>query len=868
LGDHCAEVERRHGLPVRLSLADADGPFPPDVALGLYRVAQEALANAVRHAGARTARVTLTVAAGAARLAVADDGAGFDPAAARRAGGLGLASVEERARLLGGRCRVASAPGAGAEVEVTVPLPDPAAPESAADPPAAGASPVLRTVGPYRLLDEIGGGASATVWLAEEPPPLGRRVALKLHRGPLPGRRETLRFKAEREALARLHHPAIARVYEARATEEGDPYIVMEYVPGLPITAYCDRYALDLDRRLALFAAVCAGVEHAHRNGVLHRDLKPANILVMEEGGRPRPKIVDFGVAKGLDRPLAEGTVWSAEELVGTPAYLAPEILGGADADTRADVYALGVLLYELLVGTVPIAADERGIAGLAEWAGAVRRGEAPAPSRRLAAMPAAAAAAAARCRGFGSASRLGRRLRGDLDRMALKALAPDPAARYPTVDALAAEVGRALRGEPVEAGPPGALHQLGRLARRHRRLAAATALVIGALAAGLVATAVQARRAEREAARADAVARFLEELFQAADPRRAKGEPPDARELLRRGAERLGGELADQPRVRARLLDTLGGIDTELGLYDEARPLLEGALALRERLRGGDLEVAATLVRLGRLARLSGRGDAEALLRRALAIREDRLGPDHPEVADLLGELGTTLAARGRFDEGEALLERALAIDERRGRDDPRTAKVLHNLSGIAYYRGRAAEAERLLRRALAIRAATLAADDPDLAGSREALALLLREQGRPAEAVALLEPLAATAERFYGPDHPDLARALVNLGLARKDLGEPAAARRLLERAVAIAEGALAPDHPMLLRALVSLADLHFEQGRLAEAEALYRRLAALREAGASASGGDEWLANWARLLAATGREKEAAEVESGGS
>lgn len=510
LRDHCTEVELRSPVAVRLTLPETSDPLPEAVALGLYRIAQEALANAVRHGRARTVGVTLTVAGGTARLAVADDGTGFDRDAARPGGGLGLASIEERVRLLAGRVRIASAPGAGTEVEVTVPL--------------------------------------------------------------------------------------------------------------------------------------------------------------------------------------------------------------------------------------------------------------------------------------------------------------------------------------PAGAGRPGALRRLGRALHRRRRLAASTALAIVALAGGLAATALQARRAERVAAEADAVTRLLEELFEASDPRQARGEPPGAREILERGAERVTTELSDQPLARARLLDTLGGVHTELGLYGQARPLLEEALALRERLRGaGHPEVAATLVRLGSLAHLSGEGDAEALFRRALAIREARLGAGHPEVADVLNKLGAALAARGRFDEAEAALGRALAIHERLwGGDDPRLAKEVHNLAGIAFHRGRLDDAERLLERAIAIREAALPGDDLDLAGSREALALLRRQQGRPAEAAALLERLAATAERVYGPDHPELARTLLNLGLARADLGEDDAARALFERAVAIDERTLASDHPQLTRALAALAEHHLAHGREAEAGPLYRRLVALHEAG----------------------------------
>jgi tetratricopeptide (TPR) repeat protein/two-component sensor histidine kinase len=535
LADYFAGIERRHRLPVRLSVLGAEGALPSEVSLGIFRIAQEALANVIRHAGATAVDVTLRAGGGHLSLEVADDGAGFNPAAARGTGGLGLANLEERARLLGGRCEIASAPGAGSWIAVSVPLP-------------------------------------------------------------------------------------------------------------------------------------------------------------------------------------------------------APEI------------------------------------------------------------------------------------------------------------------------------------HRLRRLVRRHRGFLASAALVIVTLAGGLVATAVQARRAGLEARRADAETQFLEELFKASDPRQALGTTPDTRELLRRGTERLGKELRNQPLLKARLLDTLGGIHTELGLFDQARPLLDEALALRERLNGRDsLEVAATLGRLGALAQRSGKGDAVALFRRSLAIRQARLGPHHAEVADVLGKLGMTLASQGRFDEAETTLRRSLALDERLwGGRDPHVAKVLHNLGGIEYYRGRTSEAERLLQRALAIREAALPADDLDLAGSREALALLLQKQGRPAEAAPLLERLVATSEKVYGPDHPELARTLLNLGMARKALGEDPAARQLIERALAIDEAALAPDHPQLVQTLAALADLHFEHGRYAAAEPLFLRLLKLRAAGATYTQWNQTLANWASLLRATGREDEAARVE----
>ncbi len=862
LRDHCSEVERRSGLAVRLSLRNAEGPFPADLALGLYRIAQEALGNAVRHAAAHTVHVTLTVEAGRAHLSVADDGVGFDPSAVRGSIGLGLASLEERAELLGGQCRIASALGGGTEVEVVVPL----SPEPSATVRPSGADGLPRRLGPYRLLEEIGRGAATTVFLAQEPEPLGRKVAIKIHHSPLPGRPETLRFKAEQQALARLHHPAIAEVYEARTTPEGDPYIVMEHVPGLSITRYCDRYGLDLQERLALFAKVCAGVQHAHQKGILHRALCPSSLKIVEDGGIALPKILDFGVAKGLDRPLAESTVWTPDEMVGDLAYLAPEAFAGGEIDARSEVYSLGVVLYELLVGVVPNEPEEGGVAALlAADQRTSPRPAVPPPSERLNALPADAATEIARRRGFARPARLHRRLVGDLDRIAAKALAEEPAARYPTVEALGREVGRALAGEPVEAGVLGALPRLHRFVRRHRRIAASVAVVVLVLAGGLIASTYEARRAAQEAARADAVVRFLEDLFRASDPRQAQGSPADARDLLRRGTERLGPALRDQPLLRARLLDTLGGIHTDLGLYDQARPLLAEALEIRERLRGPDhLEVAATLTRLGSLAQLSGRGEAMPLFARALAIREKRLGAKAPEVPEALNKLGVAFAIQGELDQADATLRRSLELSEQLfGDRDPRVAKVLHNLAGIATYRGETARAEPLLVRALAIRERTLPPDDLDLAGSREALAVLRLKQGRPAEAAELLTRQAAMAEKIYGPEHPDTARPLLNLAIARHDLGQDAAATRLFEHALAIFDLTLSPDHPLIVRTLALFADHHFAHQRYAQAEPLYRRLVTLREAGAVPKTWNESLDRYARLLRMTGREGAAAEV-----
>ena len=561
---HALEVEARAGLEIRVTVRDEGEPLAEDIALSLYRIAQEALENSARHSGARRAHLTLVRDGAAVKLALADDGAGFDLDEARELNGLGLASMEERARLLGGRLRVASSPGAGTEIEVIVPL-DGGAADTADEADEAAVSSRRQLIGPYQLLAILGEGATATVYLAREPPPLAREVAIKLYHDVAAGRRLVYSFKAERQALARLSHPNIGRIHEARTTEDGAPYLVMEYVPGMPITDYCDRYRLDLERRVELFMQVCEGVRHIHQKGVLHRDLKPANVLVMEQGGQAMPKIVDFGIAKGIEEPLAEGTVWS-RSFGGTPAYLSPEVLTGADADTRSDVYALGVILYELLAGVQPAATEADLVEQLA-GAGS------PRPSHRLAALDAETVARVAAERRIGPRA-LTRALSGDLDWIADKALAVDPDARYDSVSALAADLERQLRHEPVHVRPPALTYRLASFARRHRAAAVAAALGLLALFGGLATTAWQARRAAREATVAE----------------RARAEAEQRIELLE-------GDLArmEQATTLPTSALELGRADSTL---DEDDALDSRLTSARVALARGDLERAEAEIR------------------------------------------------------------------------------------------------------------------------------------------------------------------------------------------------------------------------------------------------------------------------------
>ena len=691
--------------------------------------------------------------------------------------------------------------------------------------------------GKYRLLEELGSGGMGIVYLAEQVEPVRRRVALKIIKLGMDTRQVVARFETERQALAVMDHPNIARVFDAGATETGRPYFVMELARGIPITDYCDRHKLSARERLELFIGVCQAVQHAHQKGVIHRDLKPSNILVVIQDDRPVPKIIDFGIAKATDHRLAQRTLFTEKgQLIGTPEYMSPEQaeMSGLDVDTRTDIYSLGVILYELLVGALPFDAGKLRSAAFGEIQRIIRETEPPKASTRLSTLKETKAEIAEK-RGTDAGS-LVKLLRGDLDWITMKAMAKDRTHRYSSASELAAEIERHLRHEPVTAGPPSAVYRIRKYVRRHKLGVAAAAVVMLAILIGTAGTTIgllRAVRAEKkaveEAATATRVSDFLVDLFKVSDPSEARGNTITAREILEKGAIQIDQELEDQPSIRARLMETIGTVYRSLGLYEQAIRMLEKALEITRGLHGSDhLIVADALYNLGIVYDDLGRyEEAASLHRQALDIRSNKLRPEDPEVARSLNSLAIVFWNQGKYAEAEPLLERSLAIKEKvLGADSPDLANTLINLGVLKHTQRKFEEAEPLFKRALAISEKKLGSDHPDLGTILNNLGSLYEDQRRRAEAEPLYLRSLAIWEKALGPDHPDVAIAVHNLANLYRNLGKYAEAEPLYLRSLTIWQKTLGPDHPYVGISLRERANLYRDQGNYADAEPLYVR------------------------------------------
>jgi len=702
-----------------------------------------------------------------------------------------------------------------------------------------GPSPPYR-IGPYRILESLGCGGMGAVYLAERADDeYSKRVAIKLVRSGWLSTETLLRFRVERQILANLEHPSIARLHDGGTTEDGVPFVVIEYVEGLPIDRFCDQRCLGVDARLELFSTVCSAVAHAHRNLVVHRDLKPSNILVTRDG---TPKLLDFGIAKLLDPDSAGVTVAVTHHLqrLMTPEFASPEQVRGAAITTASDVYSLGALLYVLLTGRPPhrlsgrtpseieqIVGEqepERASVAVGQETTIVDRegNESPLSSREV---------AAAR---NSEPKRLRRRLAGDLDNVMRRALHKDPSLRYSTVDELAADIRRHLSGRPVRARPDRFAYRATRFVRRHWVGMATGTLVVLSLLLGTIVAVWQAGVAREEAARAEEVKDFALNLFELSDPNRGMGDSITARQLLDEGAERIGSELADQPALQAEMMRAIGGNYRALGFYDAAELLLREALALERRLRGPKHpRVMGGLNELAGLFYLKGDYDgAIALYREALDLDTKRNGRDHLDTARSLNNLSVALRAKRELGEAASLANEALAVRRRHlGEEHLDVAESLVNIAVVLYLQDDHAAAEALYRQALAIQQRLLGERHLTVAATTNRLAIVRKLRGDLAEGEELYRSVLETYRELLGPEHPEVATILGNLGSLLAARGESAEAASLHRRALAIQVKRLGEDHPEVGLGLYNLAASASVLGNLEESEHYYRRALEVR-------------------------------------
>ncbi len=714
-----------------------------------------------------------------------------------------------------------------------------------------------RRIGSYELLRELGRGGMGAVYLARRADDeFEHQVALKLIQPGLGSEAIVSRFRRERQILARLEHPSIAKLLDGGSTDEGLPYLVMEYVQGEPIDRYCDRQGFGIKRRLALFRKVCAAVAYAHQNLVVHRDLKPGNILVRSVAGGSlgEVKLLDFGIAGLLvpegDSTTPEVTLYATTHPLMTPAYASPEQLRGELVGTASDVYSLGVVLYQLLSGQRPYDLSGRSAAEV-ERVVCEHQPVAPSEAARGAATPGGAPALA-----------LARRLAGDLDNIVLKALRKERRRRYGSVEQLYDDVGRYLDGRPVTARKSTFAYRAARFVRRHRWPLAASLAAVALLAGLALSAALQSVRIARERDKARQVADLLVDLFALTDPGVVRRATTGERQSLDRRAARIVSELQEQPEMQTTLLGTMGRVYHRRGFHDRAEEILRQALTIERRARGGSVGVAQAADNLAELLLDRAELDeAESLLTEAVELRRRRLGEAHPKVAESLLGLAEVLVQKGEFETARERCEEAVELRRRLlPGDHPLLAESLNDLALVLHELAEYEAAEPLLEEALEIYRGNFGDEHPDVAMVLGNLGQLLRDRRDYERAEPLLRRALALDRLLSGDDHPDVAQDLDNLALLLEDRGEPVAAETAYRQALAIRGKAFGPDHPKVAESLNNLGALTY--GRGGDAEPLFRQaLEILRRQHPSGHPDVASTANnLAVVLQAAGRDDEA--------
>jgi tetratricopeptide (TPR) repeat protein len=704
-------------------------------------------------------------------------------------------------------------------------------------------------IGRYKLLEVIGEGGFGTVWMAEQREPVKRRVALKIIKLGMDTRQVIARFEAERQALALMDHPSIAKVFDAGSTENGRPYFVMEYIKGVPILEYCDTERLSTDARLQIFAEICQAIQHAHQKGVIHRDIKPGNVLVTMHDGLPVPKVIDFGIAKATSAELTQKTLFTEHrQIIGTPAYMSPEQaeMSGLDIDTRSDIYSLGVLLYELLTGTTPFASKELMSGGFAEMMRIIREVEPQKPSTRLSTLGKEATRTAQQ-RMASDPRRLASILQGDLDWIVMKCLEKDRTRRYDSASGLAADVRRHLRDEPVSAGAPGAAYRLRKFLKRHRGPVIAASIIVGVLLLGIAGTTLGLTRALNEGARANAAAARATAAAKAEAEAKAVALENERRALDE--SARAERARAEESRARSRA-ETITGFVVAALRSGDAQNLgeVQGAgqdmtilaamdSAVREIQSGrfkNDPETELDLLStIAQILRNNGRTPAaEPLVTRALELARRQHPSDHAKLAMALEHVAHVREELGRLEEAEPLMREALAMRRRLHRDtDSALAGTLQSLGMLLLSKGELDEASRLCTEALDLSRGLHPGDHTEVAICLNNLALVRQSQGKPIEAQPLFTEALEMHRRLYPGDHPEVAAGLNNLGIVRAKLGDTRAAAELFEQCLAMRERLYRGDHPAVAVALANLAAVLRDLNRLQEAETLARRALEVR-------------------------------------
>jgi serine/threonine protein kinase len=687
----------------------------------------------------------------------------------------------------------------------------------------------LGSVGPYHLITKLGEGGMGQVWLAEQSAPVKRQVALKIIRGGRYDGSALMRFDLERQTLAIMDHPAIAKVFDAGSTAEGQPYFVMEYVPGPPLTDYCDRKRLSARERLALFIKVCEGVQHAHQKAIIHRDLKPSNILVVEVDGKPVPRIIDFGIAKAITQQSGDETlVTRAGGMVGTPGYISPEQADPSvlDVDTRTDVYSLGVILYQLLTGVLPFDAKHWKTKPLHEVLRQLHEEDPLSPSTRISGDGTSTAVAEKRST---DAHQLASLLRGDLDWITLKALEKDRARRYGTPSELAADINRYLRNEPVTARPASLSYRVKKYVQRHKFGTAAAAVLVLLLAGFGVMQAIELRRITRERDRADRVTKFMTGMFKVSNPSEARGNTVTAREILDKSSKDIDKGLANDPELQAQMMSVMGDVYENLGLYPQSESLLTRALETRRRTLGPrNRDTLQSMRDLGMLQHKQSRyPEAEKLLRETIDVQRRVLGPEDRDTLQSMSDLALVLCDEGRFAESEKLQREELEIAKRvLGPQDKLVISGTTRLAIDFAYEGNYAEAENAFREVLEIDQRTFGPDDPQVLGDVNNLAATFQHEKRYPEAEKLYRESLETKRRILGPEHPGTLLTMGNLAQVLTAEERYPESEKLLRDVVEIKRRVLGPDHRATLVSMGNLAAVLTSEGRFSEAEQLDRQ------------------------------------------